>query len=139
MLMNIPADYTQGPAQNRSAGTTTVAVAPAIVEKVTVRTLPSEGGKGYLLRAPEAWTWEDLRDYVVAQIEARFGVFPRDQRKEYGIFARFAKQYGPDAGRIARYVFDLEDGMWCGAPISIYRFTKASDAYFGDVILSRIG
>ena len=28
------------------------------------------------------WGWEELRDYVVAQVEEHFGLFPRDLPKE---------------------------------------------------------
>ena len=38
------------------------------------------------MRSDETWGWQDLRDYVVAQIEARGGAVVRDPKKEAAIF-----------------------------------------------------
>jgi hypothetical protein len=91
-----------------------------------------------LLTPEEQWGWSEVRDYVVAQIEQHFGPFPRDARKEHGIFSRFCTKYGPDAGRIAKYAFDVAGGWWKGSPISVTRFCRASDPWFADVILERL-
>lgn len=115
---------------------TTVA-APAVVETVTVTPLPSQS-RSHLLKARAQWGWQEVRDYVVTEIEARFGAFPRDAKKEYGIFSRFAKQYGERAGDIAAYAFETCDGWWLNAPVSVTRFCKGSDPYFGDRILQRL-
>lgn len=84
------------------------------------------------------WDWRALRDYVCAQIEEMHGPFPRDDRKEYGIFNAFVDRWGDRSARIARYAFETADGMWMGAPISINRFCKNSDPYFGTPISEKL-
>lgn len=113
-----------------------VAPAPVIQERVTVRT--AEPGRGYLMRAPKDWSWEDLRDYVVTKILEIHGPFPRNERTEFGIFKGFAARYGADAGPVAKYAFERLDGIWRGSPIRVGRFAKASDDYFADPILARL-
>lgn len=108
-----------------------------VVETVEVIQRPSEV-RTDLLTPESSWGWEEVRDYVVAQIEARTGTFPRDARKEASIFQRFCRQFGPDAPAIARFAFEVADGRWKGAPIGINRFCKASDSWFADPILARI-
>lgn len=112
-------------------------VPPPVRERVTATVEPS-ASRGYVGKDPEQWSWSDLRDYVVAQVEERFGAFPRDSKKEYGIFKRFAEAWGARAGRIARYAFEVEGGYWLGAPISVYRFTKNSDPFFAEPISARL-
>lgn len=112
-------------------------VHPTVVETVTVTPLPSES-RTHLLKPEGEWSWSELRDYVVAQIEARFGAFPRDSRKEHAIFTRFIKDHGSHAPAIARHAFDVCDGYWAGAPISINRFCKGSDPYFAAPIVARL-
>lgn len=92
----------------------------------------------YLAVADEAWGWEELRDYVVRQIFQVVGTFPRDRAKEKSIFSAFLGRFGPDAPRIARYAFEIAGGYWKNAPISVNRFCKASDAYFGQPILEHL-
>lgn len=106
---------------------------PRVVERVSVnQQLP----QAYLARPEQDWCWEDLRDYVVAQYVARFGVFPRDARKEYGIFTSFVGRWGIErAVAVARYAFEVMDGRWRGSPVSVTRFCKNSDPYFADPIL----
>ena len=116
---------------------TTTTSEVVIEETVKVTSQPSMVSKAYL--AKDEWDWNDLRDYVVGQIEERFGAFPRDSRKESGIFKSFLGRYGADrAQAIARFAFEIGDGRWKGAPISVNRFCKGSDPYFGDVILARL-
>lgn len=111
--------------------------AAQVRETVTVTRAPSSA-RGYLARDPRGWDWSDLRDYVVHEHERRFGTFPRDSRKEHGIFTRFLREYGEDAARIARYAFDECDGVWHGAPVRVERFARGSDPYFSQVILDRL-
>jgi hypothetical protein len=120
MLMHFDADTT--PRQTSRE----VSTAPTVVETVTVTTLPSEA-RGFLSRDDAQWSWSDLRDYVVHEIERRFGTFPRDAKKEFGIFSRFVKEHGEQAAAIAKYAFEVCDGWWQGAPISVNRFCKGSD------------
>lgn len=84
------------------------------------------------------WGPEQVRDYVIEQIEQRFGPTPRDPRKEKSVFSSFCQRYEGDASRIAIAAFDICDGWWNNAPISINRFCKGSDPYFGDVIRDRL-
>lgn len=110
----------------------TTQVAP-VVERVSIRQeLPS----AYLAKDQGDWCWEDLRDYVAREYTARFGVFPRDSRKEHGIFTSFVARWGIDqAVAVARYAFETMDGRWKGSPVSVTRFCKNSDPYFSVPIL----
>lgn len=124
----------------QSAPVRTAAVTRVEAGFVTTTTISQEksDSRAHLLTGDEQWGWRELRDYVVASIEERFGPFPRDQKKEYGVFNGFINRYGADAPKIARAAFDSYNGMWQSAPVSINRFCKGSDRYFGDVILSKI-
>lgn len=122
------------PAKSRQQ--TTVSTAPVVVQKVSLDHTPARTD---LLADVDEWTWVELRDYVVAEIINRFGPFPRDARKEYGIFNRFFNEYGKDGVAIAKYAFGPAcDGWWAKAPISINRFCKGSDSYFAAPILERL-
>lgn len=94
--------------------------------------------RGYALREEQDWDWEDLRDYVVAQIESRIGMFPRDAVKEAATFKAFANRHGKMSSQIARYAFEVCDGWWHNAPIRVERFCKGSDPYFASKIAERI-
>lgn len=111
--------------------------APTVVQRVTLTPLPSRSD---LLKAGEQWSWAEFRDYVCAEIICRFGAFPRDSRKEYGIFSRYLSTFGnTDAIRIAEYAFGpVCEGWWGNAPISVNRFCRASDPYFSIPILERL-
>lgn len=111
--------------------------APVITTTTTVTPESSES-RTHLLSGDEQWGWKELRDYVVSSIEQKFGPFPRDYKKEYGIFSSYLTRYGNDAPKIARAAFESYNGMWSSAPISINRFCKASDPFFSDVILNKI-
>jgi hypothetical protein len=99
---------------------------------------PASEQASYVARDTDVWTWQDLRDYVVREIESRFGTFPRDLIKESGIFKSFLGRWGPQAGPIAKAAFEVHGGMWRGAPISVTRFTKGSDPYFATQIADRL-
>lgn len=114
-----------------------VSTSPGVTETLTVTPALSES-RTHLLKPAEQWGWAEVRDYVVASYEERFGAFPRDQRKEYGIFTRFCKEYGSMAGPIAQYAFETCDGWWMNATVTVTRFCKGSDPYFSQPILQRI-
>ena len=63
---------------------------------------------------------------------------PRDPRKEYGIFTGFLARWGAAAVPIARYAFDIKDGMWMGEPITVSRFCKGSDPWFANTIVRNL-
>lgn len=115
-------------------GVTTVEVPRATV---TVTTRPSER-RTHVLSEPSSWSPEQLRDYVVAQIQKHHGPFPRDAVRETSIFRGFVNRWGGDAGRIARVAFEEFGGMWRNAPVGINRFCKNSDPYFAEPILERL-
>lgn len=114
-----------------------VELAPAITESVSITPMPSQS-RTHLMTDHESWGWAEIRDYVVTEIEARTGPFPRDARKEASIFKRWVSKYGSDAPAIAKYAFEVCDGRWRGAPISINRFCKGSDFWYSDVILDHL-
>lgn len=126
------------PAPERAAAvpTTETVTAPVVVQRVTLQQTPSRSD---LLLDTQQWTWAELRDYVVAQIIERFGPFPRDARKEYGIFSRYFTEYGQSGIAVAQYVFGpVCEGWWGNAPVSVNRFCRASDAYFSIPIIERL-
>lgn len=108
---------------------------PVITEKVHVTPV---AGASYLLKEDSQWTWEDLRDYVMGQIEQYHGPQIRNAMKEASIFKGFLKRHGAKAPAIARFAFEQQRGMWQRAPISANRFCAGSDPYFADVILKRL-
>lgn len=112
---------------------------PTITETVTTRPLPTAvPSLLHAVKPDSQWGWEEVRDYVVLAIEQRHGPFPRDMRKESGIFKGFVKRWGSQAPAIARFAFEQVDGMWKGAPISVTRFCQGSDPYFAQPIASRL-
>ncbi len=113
----------------------TETVATVVTQTVTVQPVAARSD---LTKAESEWGWMELRDYVVNQIETRFGVFPRNAKKEYGIFNRYFTAYGADAIAVAKAAFEIHDGWWNSAPIRIERFCKGSDIYFHDKILAEI-
>lgn len=105
----------------------------------TVQVHPAQERRAtHLLKAPESWNWQDLQSYVASQIIAIHGPFPRDDRKEAGIFKGFVARHGEMAGPIAKYAFELADGMWMNAPIQVTRFCRGSDPWFADKIKARL-
>lgn len=103
---------------------------PTVTERVVIDSQPREA---YKTVAEDAWGWEELRDYVALEITTRFGVFPRDSRKECGIFKSFMGRWA-DSITIARFAFEVHDGRWRGAPVRMQRFCKNSDPYFAQPI-----
>jgi hypothetical protein len=122
------------------AGTPTVTVTTDMtrqpIERVKLQPIPRTG---YLASSEAEWGWSELRDYVVHEIERRFGPFPRDQIKEAAIFKSFISRWTMDrAILIAKYAFTEMDGRWRGAPVGIQRFCKGSDQYFSTPIVSAL-
>ena len=110
----------------------------SIIEEVKVTHRPTESVT-HLLKDSEQWGWSELRDYVVAEIEKRFGQQPSDGRKEKSIFTAFIDRWGDRAALIARFAFEgPADGWWHNAPISVNRFCKNSDPYFSIPIAERL-
>jgi hypothetical protein len=103
-------------------------------DKVEVR----RGGKRFLLKPDAEWAWQDLRDYVVNEIEQRTGPFPSSPEKLIGIFKSFFARWGDKAVPIARFIFEVCDGRWAGSPVTVNRFAKNSDPYFAGKIATRL-
>lgn len=120
--------------QNAQAKVTETTV-PVIQEKVHVTPV---SGAAYLLKADDKWTWEDLRDYVMSQIEQYHGPQLRNAVKEASIFKGFMNRHGAKAVAIARFAFEVQRGMWQRAPISVNRFCAGSDPYFAKPISERL-
>lgn len=86
----------------------------------------------------EKWDWRQVRDYVIVEIEKRFGPVDCPSGKQFGVFSAFAGRWGALAGPIAKYAFEISDGIWNGTPITVNRFAKGSDPYFAAVIADRL-
>ncbi len=111
-------------------------VEPVQLSEVKVHRLTAE--QSFQGVRDSEWGWRELRDYVVTQIEQRYGSFPRIEYKEQAIFKRFVKDWGNRAPAIARVAFEVEDGIWMKEPISLTRFSKGSDPYFAIPISERL-
>lgn len=109
-----------------------------VVERVAVR--PLSQARAYLAKADADWTWQDLRDLVVHEMEARFGEQLRDPLKEAGIFKAFLSRWQHMAPMIARYAYSEAGaaGWWMGAPVRPARFCAAADETFALPIAQRI-
>jgi hypothetical protein len=129
----LPADADDTPA------TALRTVVPVVTAQVTVTQTPSQAAS-YVMRPEDQWGWNDLRDYVIREIERVHGPQPRDPRKESSIFKSFIGRHGAEkAVAIAKAAFGpAHQGMWRGAPISVNRFCLASDPFFADVISERL-
>lgn len=98
---------------------------------------PPSRGRLHLVTSG-AWGWEELRDYVIERIEHRWGPQHRDPIREAAIFRSFVRRWGTQAEAISRYVFEVADGIWMGAAVSINRWTKGSDPYFAAKIVKKL-
>jgi hypothetical protein len=119
--------------------------APQVRETITITPLPPsepaaarETRKTDIGKPAEEWTWEDVRNYVVRQIETFHGEFPKDPARIASIFKGFHRRHGAMAGPIAVAAFDVHRGYWRGSPISVTRFCQGSDLYFSEPIKGRL-
>jgi len=112
------------------------APATPVVREVVIAT--PIAGAAYLLKDDQDWTTDDLRDYVMGQIESIHGPQVRNAVKEMSIFRSFRERWGAKAPAIARFAFEVHRGMWQRAPISVNRFCKGSDQYFAAIIAERL-
>ena len=147
-LVSYPATSTPAPVQPPKDGsiistessleiTATTEVIPAkVAEQIIAR--PTVVESRTHLTASGAWTWEQMRDYVLGEITSRWGARPRDPLKESGIFKGFVGRWGDKSEPIARAAFETYNGIWNGAPVSVERFAKGSDPYFAEVIAKNI-
>ena len=110
---------------------------PQVVETVQAIARPSQAA-GYVMREESAWGWSDLRDYVIREMESRGNPQVRDGKKEASIFKSFMSRWGDQSVAIAKAAFEVHNGMWRNAPISVNRFCKASDEYFAAIIAKNL-
>lgn len=117
----------------RTIASTSPGVQPAMTRPVAA-TAASD-----LLDIPMNWDWRQLRDYVMRSIAERHGPQPAgDEVRIQSIFRSFAQRWGNQAGPIARFAFEDQDGFWRNAPVAISRFTKGNDPYFAGPIAERL-
>lgn len=110
-----------------------------VTETVTVIPRTTSQGMAHIGKPDAEWGWADLRDYVIHEIQRRFGSCPRkDPKVEYGIFNSFMSRWGIKAPAIARHAFETGSGVWKGEPVHIENFCKNSDAYFAQPIAERL-
>ena len=122
-------------AQRTAGQQTPTETVQVVTERVHVTAV---SGAAYLLKEDSQWSWEDLRDYVMGQIEEFHGPQLRNTMKESSVFKGFMARHGVKAVGIARFAFEQQRGMWQRAPISVNRFCKGSDPYFADPISARL-
>lgn len=110
---------------NRASTTTLVeSVVPVVEETITIKPR---------LRPVIKQTqvdWEQVRDYVLEQIEKAHGPQVHDERKANTIFMAFAARWPEQAMEIAQYAFEESKGFWKGSPVLVARFHRTSDNYF---------
>lgn len=122
--------------KEESRDASVVSTVPAVSSAPKVKSI---GGYGSSHLLAGEWTWREMRDYVMGQIEKYHGPQVRNPLKEKGIFEGFISRWGQDRAKIiAQAAFDIHHGMWANAPISINRFCKSSDAFFGQKIIDRL-
>jgi hypothetical protein len=111
-----------------------------VEETVTVEVRrPTSQSMAYVAKPDIEWCWGDLRDYFVHESERRFGSCRRKQPTvEYGIFSGFISRWGSQAPAIARYVFEIQNGLWMGDPVHLENFCRNSDRYFAQPISERL-
>jgi hypothetical protein len=122
------------PTQESSSEPTSPSTKIPSTKAIDPRKLP----QSHLHRPPEAWGWQELRDYVIYHISMVTGEFsghPTSAAAEAQIFKSFLARYGDNAQMIARYAIDTCDGLWYGSSVDIFYFCKKSDPNFGDPIL----
>lgn len=120
---------------------------PVVQEQVTVTPLPAPAPQPetkpgipsfHVPPLASSLEWEKLRDYVVERIEAVHGPFPREVRRENTTFMAFYARWEDLALPIAKYAFEEAEGFWLGAPVSVARFEKSSDAAFAMKIAEKL-
>jgi len=94
-------------------------------------------------RTLEAWTSDDVYAYTLEELLRVHGPqLPSLGTDEHfrKIMDEFCERFGiPAAARIVRAVFEVYNGMWQGAPLTILRFTPGHDSFFSDQILAAHG
>ncbi|MDQ1041426.1 hypothetical protein QFZ75_007928 [Streptomyces sp. V3I8] len=117
----------------------TTAEAPPVTARPAGAPGPVSMAATDLLDSPADWSWEQLRDYVTRSIAERHGPQPRHESvKVNSVFKSFAARWGNQAGPIARFAFEDQDGFWRSGPVTLTRFMKGNDAHFAGPISERL-
>ncbi|MFI0967042.1 hypothetical protein ACH4S8_37510 [Streptomyces sp. NPDC021080] len=117
----------------------TAAEAPPVTARPLGARGPVSMAASDRLSAPMDWDWQQLRDYVLRSIAERHGPQPHYETvKITAIFKSFAARWGNQAGPIACFAFEQQDGFWLNAPVTITRFAKGNDGYFAGPISERL-
>lgn len=119
----------------RAAAAKKAVETPVVQERVHVQPVASAA---YLLKQDGEWSAKDLQDYVMNQIERFHGPQLRNAMKEASIFKAFLGRHGEKAAAIARFVFEVERGLWHRAPVSPNHFCQKADWWFADKIAERL-
>lgn len=110
-----------------------------IVHPTTVaRSKPTAHKSHLVTHNMQRWTWRQVRDYIIEQIEARQGAQHQEVAKDAGIIKAFCNRWGDLAPHIAQYAYETADGVWDHRPITVLSFCKAGDARFASVIADRL-
>lgn len=127
-------EFYDGPVKTAPTATTTVT--PITTQASATPITPA----AHLIKPDEQWTPEDLRDYILAEVIKRqpSAAQRRNAAAEMAICRSFCQRYGANAPRIARYAFTIAQGWWNNSPVGFTRFSKASDAYFAEIIIGRL-
>jgi hypothetical protein len=108
------------------------------IQSAMTRPLPATAATD-LLSSPTDWDWQQLRDYVMRSVAERHGPQPAmDPVKIRSIFQSFAQRWGNQAGPIARFAFEEQDGFWRSAPVTPFKFVKKWDPHFAGPISERL-
>jgi hypothetical protein len=120
-------------------GKAAVPAAPPVTIRPAAAPGPVAMAATDLLNAPMDWSWEQLRDYVMRSVAERHGPQPRREAHTVNsIFKSFAARWGNQAGPIARFAFEQQDGYWRQSPVTVTRFTIGNDDFFAGPISERL-
>lgn len=110
-------------------------VSSRVVSGVSITERRRPAPKSHLASSHEDWTWEQLRDYLKANISVE-GYEPF---KVASIVKGFMARWGGQAVAIAKYLIEDEEGVWAGHPVTITSFCKGSDLYVASPVSERLG
>lgn len=116
------------------------AVTRTAVPAITLTLAPLSPDQAARMARPAGeWTVGDVCAYVTEEMARIHGAqLPGGDPEE--ILASFCERRGiPQAALIARTAFEIYNGMWYGAPITIKRFTEGHDSFFSDPIVAEHG
>lgn len=116
----------------------------AVTETVEITPTPTPvqprvRSMAFIGKADVDWQWDDLRDYVISEIEKKSGpIVRKPATQEYGIFNSFLKRWGLRAPAIARYAFETCGGVWRNSQVRVESFCKNADPHFAQPISDRL-